>query len=207
VSSLCTSEVRGAGRQLKTGIFIFLAHHTSSHLPQPQPPINNDNNSNNEFHPSSSNSTFPILNPATGEHLLDFHAATEEDVDKAVAAARKAFKTVWGRNVAATERARRESFTSEQAIYFPFPKIGGERDPSSRFDHPLVYLPAPLTLSSHISYYILPSILPPSHLLSPPQNSPQQISRPDGIRPPPPAPRIRQRRERSPDRQRGRSGG
>ncbi|KAG7528985.1 hypothetical protein FFLO_05843 [Filobasidium floriforme] len=61
---------------------------------------------NNEFHPSSSNETFPILNPATGEHLLDFHAATEEDVDKAVAAARKAFKTVWGRNVAATERAR-----------------------------------------------------------------------------------------------------
>jgi len=62
--------------------------------------------SNNEFVPSSNGETFSTVNPATGEHLLDFHAASAEDVDKAVAAARKAFKTTWGRNVAATERAR-----------------------------------------------------------------------------------------------------
>ncbi|KAI5474405.1 aldehyde dehydrogenase, mitochondrial [Pseudohyphozyma bogoriensis] len=49
--------------------------------------------------------TFETLNPATGEKLLDISAAGPADVDKAVKAARKAFETTWGRNVAPAERA------------------------------------------------------------------------------------------------------
>ncbi|GAA6022665.1 hypothetical protein JCM10207_008573 [Rhodosporidiobolus poonsookiae] len=52
----------------------------------------------NQWTPSSDNGTFPVLNPATGEHLLDVSNATEADVDHAVKAARKAFNTTWGRN-------------------------------------------------------------------------------------------------------------
>ncbi len=50
-------------------------------------------------------STFDTVNPATGEVLLKVASAGPTDVDGAVAAARKAFKTTWGRNVAPSERA------------------------------------------------------------------------------------------------------
>ncbi|KAK4694340.1 hypothetical protein P7C70_g8749, partial [Phenoliferia sp. Uapishka_3] len=61
---------------------------------------------NNEWVESSDKGTFSTINPATGEHLLDISSATSEDVDKAVKAARTAFKTTWGRNAAPSERAR-----------------------------------------------------------------------------------------------------
>lgn len=45
------------------------------------------------------------MNPATGEVLLKVASGGAKDVDLAVAAARKAFKTSWGRKVAPGERA------------------------------------------------------------------------------------------------------
>jgi hypothetical protein len=61
--------------------------------------------SNNEWSPSSSKETFATVNPATGEKQLDFAHGSAADVDRAVKAARKAFKTTWGNNIPATERA------------------------------------------------------------------------------------------------------
>ncbi|BGP36179.1 hypothetical protein JCM10450v2_000077 [Rhodotorula kratochvilovae] len=46
------------------------------------------------------------VNPATEEVIGTFDTATPEDVDLAVAAARRAFETTWGTNVAAGDRAR-----------------------------------------------------------------------------------------------------
>ncbi|ORY29112.1 aldehyde dehydrogenase domain-containing protein [Naematelia encephala] len=60
---------------------------------------------NNELVAASDNQTFETRIPATGEKLLDVQHATAEDVDKAVKAARKAFKTTWGNTIHATERA------------------------------------------------------------------------------------------------------
>ncbi|GFZ48470.1 aldehyde dehydrogenase (NAD+) [Saitozyma sp. JCM 24511] len=60
---------------------------------------------NNEWSPSSSQETFATINPATGEKQLDFAHGSAADVDRAVKAARKAFKTTWGNNIPATERA------------------------------------------------------------------------------------------------------
>lgn len=44
------------------------------------------------------------MNPATGEKLVDVAHASKEDVDAAVKAARKAFKTTWGRNIPGADR-------------------------------------------------------------------------------------------------------
>jgi 5-carboxymethyl-2-hydroxymuconic-semialdehyde dehydrogenase len=52
----------------------------------------------------TSPSTFPVENPATGEHLVDVAEANAEHVDRAVRAAREAFAT-WGRSPAATRAA------------------------------------------------------------------------------------------------------
>ncbi len=41
--------------------------------------------------------TFEVINPSTEEVICSVHEATEEDVDIAVAAARKAFDGVWRR--------------------------------------------------------------------------------------------------------------
>ncbi|OCF75956.1 aldehyde dehydrogenase (NAD+) [Kwoniella mangroviensis CBS 8886] len=60
---------------------------------------------NNQWVESSDSNSFSTINPATGEQFLDFAHATKVDVDTAVTAARKAFKTTWGMNVASTERA------------------------------------------------------------------------------------------------------
>lgn len=60
--------------------------------------------SNNEWVESINKETFSTVNPATGQKLLDFAHAKKEDIDKAVIAARKAFKTTWGNNVLAAER-------------------------------------------------------------------------------------------------------
>ncbi|WVW85191.1 hypothetical protein I302_107229 [Kwoniella bestiolae CBS 10118] len=59
----------------------------------------------NEWVESLSKETFSTVNPATGKPFLGFAHAKKEDVDRAVKSSRKAFKTVWGNNVAATERA------------------------------------------------------------------------------------------------------
>ncbi|OXG89553.1 aldehyde dehydrogenase (NAD+) [Cryptococcus neoformans A2-102-5] len=59
---------------------------------------------NNEWVESINKETFSTVNPATGQKLLDFAHAKKEDIDKAVIAARKAFKTTWGNNVLAAER-------------------------------------------------------------------------------------------------------
>ncbi len=51
---------------------------------------------NGEFVDAKSGSTFKTVNPATEEVLADISEAGSEDVDRAVAAARTAFETVWG---------------------------------------------------------------------------------------------------------------
>ncbi|KAK4238436.1 aldehyde dehydrogenase domain-containing protein [Achaetomium macrosporum] len=52
---------------------------------------------NNEFVEGVDKKTFEVINPATEEVICSVHEATEKDVDIAVAAARKAFDTVWRR--------------------------------------------------------------------------------------------------------------
>jgi len=47
---------------------------------------------NNEFVNSVSGKTFPVLNPATEEKIVDVQRGDKADIDKAVAAARAAFK-------------------------------------------------------------------------------------------------------------------
>ncbi|TKR89516.1 hypothetical protein L596_013609 [Steinernema carpocapsae] len=62
---------------------------------------------NNEFRPSLSGKTFETFNPATGEKICDVAEALKEDVDLAVEAANKAFKTgsPW-RRMDASERGK-----------------------------------------------------------------------------------------------------
>lgn len=47
---------------------------------------------NNEFVKSVSGKTFPVFNPATEEKIADVQEGDAADIDKAVAAARAAFK-------------------------------------------------------------------------------------------------------------------
>ncbi|KAF8639465.1 hypothetical protein AX16_010318 [Volvariella volvacea WC 439] len=62
---------------------------------------------NNEFVPSSnSQEVIQAINPATEEVLCSVVAASPKDIDIAVAAARKAFNTTWGKNVTGFERSR-----------------------------------------------------------------------------------------------------
>ncbi|KAI0721942.1 NAD-aldehyde dehydrogenase [Cerioporus squamosus] len=62
---------------------------------------------NNEFVPSvDSTETIQCINPATEEVICSVVAGSEKDIDIAVAAARKAFKTTWGKNVTGFERSR-----------------------------------------------------------------------------------------------------
>ncbi|GAA6017990.1 hypothetical protein JCM10207_002733 [Rhodosporidiobolus poonsookiae] len=61
---------------------------------------------NNEWLDSYDSSTFSVLNPATGKEITQVAHAKEADVDAAVKAARKAFKTTWGRQSVPEERAR-----------------------------------------------------------------------------------------------------
>ncbi len=48
-----------------------------------------------EFVSSSGEETVPVVNPATGEAIAEVPNGTEEDVDRAVRAARQAFDDVW----------------------------------------------------------------------------------------------------------------
>jgi len=60
---------------------------------------------NNEFVNSVSGKVFPTVNPTTGEKIVDVQEGDKADVDKAVAAAKAAFKrgSVW-RNMDASDR-------------------------------------------------------------------------------------------------------
>lgn len=62
--------------------------------------------SNNEWVAPTHGETFSTINPATGEKLVDVAHASKDDVDAAVAAARKAFRTTWGRRVTGAERGQ-----------------------------------------------------------------------------------------------------
>jgi aldehyde dehydrogenase (NAD+) len=57
------------------------------------------------FTDASSHEQFPTLNPATGEPLAHVAQAASSDVDRAVAAARHAYDTVWSKTTGA-ERAK-----------------------------------------------------------------------------------------------------
>ena len=59
----------------------------------------------NEWHDALSGKTFPTINPATGEKICDVAEGDKADVDKAVAAAREAFKlgSMW-RTMDASQR-------------------------------------------------------------------------------------------------------
>jgi len=46
-----------------------------------------------------------VYNPATAQPLVEVQSASEEDVDKAVKAARLAFKTTWGKKVTGQARS------------------------------------------------------------------------------------------------------
>ncbi|KAG2152144.1 aldehyde dehydrogenase domain-containing protein [Suillus cothurnatus] len=63
---------------------------------------------NNEFVPSadSPNDLIHLVNPATEEPICSVVAGSVKDIDIAVAAARKAFDTTWGKNVTGFERSR-----------------------------------------------------------------------------------------------------
>ena len=52
---------------------------------------------NGEFAPTIDGTTFKSINPATEEVLAEVSAAGSSDVDRAVAAARTAYETTWGR--------------------------------------------------------------------------------------------------------------
>jgi aldehyde dehydrogenase (NAD+) len=54
---------------------------------------------NNEFRPACKGDTLDTVYPATGEVLCSVARGSKQDVDQAVAAARQAYKTVWGRKV------------------------------------------------------------------------------------------------------------
>ena len=62
---------------------------------------------NNEWVDSASGKTFPTINPCNGEKICDVAEGDKEDVDKAVAAAREAFKlgSPW-RTMDASQRGR-----------------------------------------------------------------------------------------------------
>ncbi len=58
---------------------------------------------NGAFVESSLGSTFPLVNPATGQTIGQVHEASQSDVERAVAAAKAAFEGPWGK-LAQTER-------------------------------------------------------------------------------------------------------
>jgi aldehyde dehydrogenase (NAD+) len=62
---------------------------------------------NNEFVPSAdSKELIQAINPSTEEVICSVVAGSEKDIDLAVAAAREAFNTTWGKNVTGFERSR-----------------------------------------------------------------------------------------------------
>ncbi|KAJ3530670.1 hypothetical protein NMY22_g8480 [Coprinellus aureogranulatus] len=86
-----------------------MAHSASVHIPKLGKTIGVPTGLfiNNKFVPSvDSQERIDAVNPATEEIICSVVAASEKDVDAAVAAARTAFKTSWGKNVTGWERSR-----------------------------------------------------------------------------------------------------
>ncbi|KAI0079706.1 NAD-aldehyde dehydrogenase [Panus rudis PR-1116 ss-1] len=62
---------------------------------------------NNQFVSSlDSQETIDCINPATEEHITSVVAGSAKDIDAAVAAARNALNTTWGKNITGFERSR-----------------------------------------------------------------------------------------------------
>lgn len=61
---------------------------------------------NNEFVDAADPTPIEVVDPTTGKVITSVSSATAPDVDKAVAAAQKAFDTVWGLKTPGIERAR-----------------------------------------------------------------------------------------------------
>jgi len=61
---------------------------------------------NNQFVPALDGKTFEVFNPSTGKVIGSVAEASAKDVDVAVDAAEKAYKTVWGTNVAGHVRGK-----------------------------------------------------------------------------------------------------
>jgi len=57
-----------------------------------------------KFVDGSNKTTIDVINPATGKLITSISEGTEKDVDLAVAAAQKAFDTVWGLNTPGSKR-------------------------------------------------------------------------------------------------------
>lgn len=81
------------GQEPRTSLISRLVHSPASHRTNGQVE-------------AADKSTFEVLNPATGQPLTTVAHAKQADVDLAVKAARTAFKTTWGKNVAPDERAK-----------------------------------------------------------------------------------------------------
>ena len=58
-----------------------------------------------EFAPATGGATFDVINPATEEHLARVAKASSDDVNRAVATARRAYESVWSR-LPGSERAK-----------------------------------------------------------------------------------------------------
>ncbi|EJT97662.1 NAD-aldehyde dehydrogenase [Dacryopinax primogenitus] len=61
---------------------------------------------NNEFVPALGGETLETVNPSTEEVICSVSAAQAADIDRAVQAARTAFKTTWGKHCPGTERGK-----------------------------------------------------------------------------------------------------
>ncbi|KAI0032424.1 aldehyde dehydrogenase [Vararia minispora EC-137] len=61
---------------------------------------------NNEFSAGVNNTTIDLVNPTTGQVVAQVSEGMPADVDRAVAAARKAFETTWGLNTPGFDRGR-----------------------------------------------------------------------------------------------------
>ncbi|KAI0783534.1 aldehyde dehydrogenase [Abortiporus biennis] len=67
--------------------------------------LNTDLFINNEWVTPIEGNHFEVINPSTGARITDISLGTSKDVDVAVSAARKSFKTSWGLNVTPSFRA------------------------------------------------------------------------------------------------------
>lgn len=83
-----------------------MASSVSIQLPSGTVSVNTGLFIDNKFVLPKNGGTFETINPATEEVICAVSEATSEDIDAAVASARKAFKTTWGMNVSGTERGR-----------------------------------------------------------------------------------------------------
>lgn len=119
-SNVHKSVTLPSGREtsVPTGLFMYVPFPLAA--PRRPSPLTLTSRSNNEWTTASDGKTFQTIDPATGKPLLEFSHASGQDVDVAVRHARKAFKSTWGKTIAATERAAR---TSPSSALPPFPSL------------------------------------------------------------------------------------